>query len=113
MKCSVCGTECPESTRFCPTCGTPLQQGQPRADQTSVMPGDPLEYRQPSQEFAAQRAGATVVNPLRWLCAPAGCPVIVGNTLVYKDNSHLTDAFVRAIAPLLGRKLFSGAAGGG
>jgi hypothetical protein len=54
-----------------------------------------------------------VIDPTPWFCAEGRCPIVVGNTLVYKDNSHLTDAYVRAIAPLLGRKLFSGAAGGG
>lgn len=61
MKCSVCGTECSESTKFCPTCGTPLQPEPQYAGQTQVMPGqqgyeDPMAYRQPSQEFAAQPA---------------------------------------------------------
>lgn len=65
MKCSVCGTECSESTKFCPTCGTPLQQGQPQAAQTSVMPGDPLDYRQPSQEFAAQPQDRQAYEPTR------------------------------------------------
>ena len=61
MKCSVCGTECSESTRFCPTCGTPLQPEPQYAGQTQVMSGqqeceDSVAYRQPSQEFAAQPA---------------------------------------------------------
>ncbi|WP_127499814.1 acyltransferase family protein [Actinoplanes solisilvae] len=62
---------------------------------------------------AARADGLRVIDPTPWFCAGGRCPIIVGNTLVYKDNSHLTDAYVRAIAPLLGRELFSGAAGGG
>lgn len=62
---------------------------------------------------AARADGLRVIDPTPWFCAGGKCPIVVGNTLVYKDNSHLTDAYVRAIAPLLGRKLFSGAAGDG
>jgi peptidoglycan/LPS O-acetylase OafA/YrhL len=50
---------------------------------------------------AAERAGATVVNPLRWLCGRTGCPAIIGNTLVYRDNSHLTATYARYLAPWL------------
>lgn len=46
MKCSVCGTECAESTRYCPTCGTPVQGAAQNQSQTA--------YAGTSQQFAAQ-----------------------------------------------------------
>ena len=35
-------------------------------------------------------------------CTTERCPVIVGNTLVYQDESHLTSQFARALAPAIG-----------
>ena len=49
---------------------------------------------------AARAAGVTVVDPTSWFCT-ATCPPVIGNTLVYKDNSHLTTAYARLLAPLL------------
>jgi len=33
------------------------------------------------------------------------CPAVVGNTLVYKDGSHMTTAYSEALAPVLGESL--------
>ncbi|MFE2043480.1 acyltransferase family protein [Streptomyces sp. NPDC059477] len=52
---------------------------------------------------AAESAGALVIDPAPWLCTPAGdCPVLAGNALVYRDDSHLSEAFAGAVAPVLG-----------
>ncbi|WP_082690713.1 acyltransferase family protein [Mycobacterium sp. M26] len=37
-----------------------------------------------------------------FFCTPQTCPVIVGNTLVYLDVSHLTLQYSRVLAPVLG-----------
>jgi SGNH domain-containing protein len=55
---------------------------------------------------AAAETGATVIDPARWLCTGAGsCPVLAGNTLVYRDDSHIAETFARSLAPVLGRRL--------
>ncbi|MFB9361038.1 acyltransferase family protein [Actinoplanes nipponensis] len=54
---------------------------------------------------AARAEGATVIDPLPWLCTATACPVIVGNLLVYKDQHHITTAYSRLLAPLLAEKL--------
>ncbi len=57
MKCSVCGTDCAESTRYCPTCGTPLQSApaaQPAQQQAYAQPAHYAPQGQPSQPFPAQ-----------------------------------------------------------
>ncbi|MBW8736811.1 MAG: acyltransferase [Streptomyces turgidiscabies] len=55
---------------------------------------------------AAKTTGATVIDPTPWLCTPQGnCPVLVGNTVVYRDDSHIADAYAKAIAPALGDRL--------
>lgn len=39
---------------------------------------------------AVDAAGARFVQTTDWFCIDGGCPVIVGNTLMYRDDSHLT-----------------------
>ncbi|MDO8363086.1 MAG: acyltransferase family protein [Actinomycetota bacterium] len=34
-----------------------------------------------------------------WLCTDTACPVIVGNTLMYRDNSHITASAALLLAP--------------
>ncbi|MDT3396405.1 acyltransferase family protein [Streptomyces sp. B1866] len=55
---------------------------------------------------AARSAGAVAVDPLPWLCVPAGtCPVAVGDTFVYRDDNHVSEAYAAALAPVLGARL--------
>ena len=54
---------------------------------------------------AARAAGIKVVDPTPWFCATK-CPIVIGNTLVFKDNSHMTPAYVRAIEPLIDQAVF-------
>ena len=37
----------------------------------------------------------------QWFCTEAGCPTVVGNILVYRDDNHMTVTFASFIAPLL------------
>ena len=54
-------------------------------------------------ETAATKAGGGRYADLTALfCATDRCPVIVGNTLVYVDDSHLTVAYSRLLAPVMG-----------
>ncbi|MFD5383554.1 acyltransferase family protein [Streptomyces sp. NPDC127074] len=54
----------------------------------------------------ARRAGAAVVDPRPWLCPRSGgCPVAVGDTFVYRDESHLAESYVEALAPVLRQEL--------
>jgi hypothetical protein len=57
--------------------------------------------RHAAMAAAVSSAGFTTVEPLNWLCAPAGCPAIVGNLLVYRDQGHMTASFSRWLAPML------------
>jgi len=51
------------------------------------------------------RDGAvTVIDPIGWLCSDV-CPAVLGNTVVYRDNSHLSTAYAELLAPLLGPRL--------
>ncbi|WP_278184042.1 SGNH hydrolase domain-containing protein, partial [Mycobacterium alsense] len=55
-------------------------------------------------EAAATKAGGGHYSDLTKLfCTADRCPVIVGNTLVYVDESHLTPAYSRTVlAPVMG-----------
>jgi hypothetical protein len=54
---------------------------------------------------AVTKAGATVVDPMPWFCSLQTCPVVVGNILVYKDESHISTVYARLLAPLLSERL--------
>ncbi|MEO8267521.1 MAG: acyltransferase family protein [Ilumatobacteraceae bacterium] len=44
---------------------------------------------------------ATFVATGDWLCTSSECPVVIGNLLVYRDNSHITTAASMWLAPYL------------
>ena len=51
---------------------------------------------------AAAAAGALHIAPLNWFCTPGRlCPPIAGATPTYIDNTHITAAYSRRLAPLL------------
>lgn len=55
---------------------------------------------------AARSTGVSVIDPEPWFCTRTGnCPVVVGNTFVYRDDSHMAEAYAEAISPLLGNRL--------
>ncbi|MCI0156310.1 acyltransferase [Leifsonia shinshuensis] len=52
---------------------------------------------------AAESARARFVATTDWMCIDGGCPVVVGNTLMYRDESHITpEAAVWSSAHLAG-----------
>jgi peptidoglycan/LPS O-acetylase OafA/YrhL len=57
---------------------------------------------------AVVKAGATLVDPMPWFCSLKTCPVVVGNILVYKDESHISTVYARLLAPLLAERLKRG-----
>jgi hypothetical protein len=63
----------------------------------------PTRHRQLAADAA--HAGYQVVDPAPWICTSTRCPAIVGNLLVYRDDTHLTAAFSTwlwpNVAPLL------------
>ena len=54
-------------------------------------------------ETAATKAGGGQYADITELfCTADRCPVIVGNTLVYRDQNHLTYEYGRLLAPVIG-----------
>jgi hypothetical protein len=58
-----------------------------------------------AERRAARRTGAQFVDPSEWICTPRRCPVIVGRTLLWRDNNHLTPAYVRSLSAVLASAL--------
>ena len=50
---------------------------------------------------ATHVGGAQYVDTTDLFCTPERCPVIVGNTLVYVDENHMTLEYSRALAPVV------------
>jgi peptidoglycan/LPS O-acetylase OafA/YrhL len=68
--------------------------------------GDDNDRRVANRTTAAAQ-GATYLDPTPWFCTSGGCPVIVGSTLVYRDDQHMTVAYAQWLAPLLGSVVMS------
>ncbi len=67
----------------------------PRAES---LPPDPLVA-------AAERSGVAVVDLTEQFCDETTCYPVVGNVIVYRDYSHLSVEYARALAPYLGTAL--------
>jgi hypothetical protein len=53
-------------------------------------------------EAAATAAGGGQYAELsEFFCSADRCPVIVGNTLVYRDDNHITTEYAKVLAPML------------
>lgn len=52
-----------------------------------------------AEREAAIAAGATFATPTPLVCPYDPCPLVVGRVLLWRDQSHLTATFSRAIAP--------------
>ena len=74
-------------------------------DATACAPARPAGVNAPgvSAEQAATTAGGgqyTDLTPM--FCTAVRCPVIVGNTLVFRDDNHLTVGYARTLGPVIG-----------
>jgi hypothetical protein len=58
-----------------------------------------LEDRLAMLRTAAAAHGASFLDSSNWFCTPTFCPAVVGTTVVYRDDHHLTDRFARLRAP--------------
>ena len=84
-------------------------------DATACSPPTSTAVNQPgiAAESAATKAGGGHYADLTELfCTAERCPVIIGNTLVYFDQNHLTAEYSRALAPAIGALADRALAGG-
>nr|WP_279627878.1 SGNH hydrolase domain-containing protein [Cellulosimicrobium cellulans] len=62
---------------------------------------------QEGQRAAAGAAGARFVDLDEYLCNPEACPVIIDNTLVYRDGTHLTATMAARLGEVLGPEVLA------
>ncbi|GIH75293.1 acyltransferase [Planobispora longispora] len=56
-------------------------------------------------------ANVTVADFNATFCPDDRCPAVIGNTLVYSDNGHITATFMRSLAPALEKEVLRALAG--
>jgi len=62
------------------------------------------ETRGAEQDLAGQ-SGVELVDLTDYLCDADTCPAVIGDTLVYRDEHHLTATFSKALAPVMRSKV--------
>ena len=55
-----------------------------------------------AEAVATKAGGGQYVDLTELFCTTVRCPVIVGNTLVYRDQNHMTFEYSRLLAPVIG-----------
>jgi hypothetical protein len=55
-----------------------------------------------AEAAAVQAAGGRYADLGDLFCTAQRCPVIVGNTLVYRDDNHITGEYAQWLAPVIG-----------
>ncbi|KUI37029.1 acyltransferase [Mycobacterium sp. GA-2829] len=55
-----------------------------------------------AESAAVEAAGGHYADLSDLFCTAQRCPVIVGNTLVYRDDNHITGEYARWLAPVIG-----------
>jgi hypothetical protein len=56
---------------------------------------------------AVAAAGFRLVDPAHWFCTATTCPAVVGNVLVYRNDTHMTVPYSTWLSPMAGRILAS------
>ncbi len=57
--------------------------------------------RRSAASAALAAVNVRVIDPTPWFCTNTVCPAIIGNTLVYRDDSHVSATYVKVLAPVL------------
>lgn len=55
-----------------------------------------------AEQAATAAGGGHYADLTDLFCTPQRCPMIVGNTLVFRDDNHLTTGYSRLLAPVIG-----------
>ena len=55
-----------------------------------------------AEQAATAAGGGHYADLTDLFCAPERCPVIVGNTLVFRDDNHVTTEYAQLLAPVIG-----------
>jgi hypothetical protein len=65
-----------------------------------------------AEQAATAAGGGQYADLTDLFCTPDRCPVIVGNTLVFRDDNHVTTEYAQLLAPVIGALADRALAGG-
>ncbi len=54
-----------------------------------------------AEQLAVEAAGGYFVPTAPWVCNKDSCPVIAGNLVMYRDDNHLTNTYVKWLEPVV------------
>lgn len=63
------------------------------------------EPENPADRFLSQWPTAWSAATADWFCPFEWCSPVIGNIVVYRDRDHMTNAYARSLAPLLGEQV--------
>lgn len=55
-----------------------------------------------AERMTTTGAGGRYADLTDLFCTPDGCPAVVGNTLVFRDDNHVTTEYAQLLAPVMG-----------
>ncbi|WP_245547543.1 acyltransferase family protein [Nocardia brevicatena] len=55
-----------------------------------------------AEQAATTAGGGQYADLTSLFCAPAGCPFVIGDNLVFRDDNHLTVGYAETLAPIIG-----------
>ena len=59
----------------------------------------------PAVEAAGRLDDVYFLDMTDYFCSKDECSVVAGNTLIYRDGNHVTNTYLRSLAPVLERRL--------
>ncbi|SDQ66718.1 SGNH hydrolase domain-containing protein [Quadrisphaera sp. DSM 44207] len=60
----------------------------------------PYSGRHETMAETLSMANVALVEPADWFCTVSDCPAVVGNMLVYRDDSHISTSYSAWLAPM-------------
>ena len=64
-----------------------------------------LAERNPALDLGDRPPNVSFIDMTEYFCDEAICPPVIGNVIVYVDDSHITATYSRTLVPMLSRKL--------
>ena len=60
-----------------------------------------LEPSNPARRLAPAFDRVRLLEMTRYFCPGERCPAVIGNLVVYRDDNHVSRAYMRTLAPML------------
>ncbi|WP_197319128.1 acyltransferase family protein [Saccharomonospora sp. NB11] len=70
-------------------------------------PRDEMYHAVPPYETMPVPPNTSFVDLSDYFCTPTHCPPVIGNVLVYMDDNHVSDTFMKTLSPVLQTKLLA------